>query len=66
MNDMGEFRFFFFFLAFQFKQVCLKRWEKDTSQSLICNTIDIAIMTPWQYGLMGDLIFDPSQWTHLA
>lgn len=46
--------FFFFFLQFHFKQVCLKRWEKDTSQSLICNTIDTAIMTPWQYGVMGD------------
>lgn len=38
----------------QLHQVCLKRWEKDTSQSLICNTIDVAIMTPWQYRVMGD------------
>lgn len=27
---------------------------KDTSQSLICNAIDMAIMTPWQYRVMGD------------
>ena len=26
---------------------------KDTSQSLICNIIDMAIMTLWQYRVMG-------------
>lgn len=58
MNGMGQFRSWGGLGGWSFSSSRYV-WEKDTSQSLICNTIDIAIMTPWQYGVMGDFVLWP-------
>lgn len=53
-NQMEQFRFFCCCLSFGPTRYVWSAGKKDRSQSLICNTIDMAIMTPWQYRVMGD------------
>lgn len=37
----------------QFRTIMFEVVGKDSSQSLICNITDMAIITPWQYRVMG-------------